>query len=105
MCLVTQSYLTFCDPWTVTLSSFSQVPLSMGILQQKYWSFHALFKEIFPTQVSNPGLPHCRQILYQLSHKRSPRILGWVDYPFSSQFSQAWNRTRVSYIAGGFFTN
>ena len=26
---------------------------------------------IFPTQVSNPGLPRCRQILYQLSHKGS----------------------------------
>ena len=32
---------------------------------------------IFPTQGSNPGLPHCRRILYQLSHKGSPRIL-WV---------------------------
>ena len=29
---------------------------------------------IVPTQVSNPGLLHCRQILYQLSHKRSPYI-------------------------------
>ena len=27
---------------------------------------------IFPTQGMNPGLPHCRQIRYQLSHKRSP---------------------------------
>ena len=27
---------------------------------------------IFPTQGLNPGLPHCRQILYQLSHKGSP---------------------------------
>ena len=27
---------------------------------------------IFPTQGSNPGLPHCRLILYQLSHKGSP---------------------------------
>ena len=41
----------------------------------------------FPTQGSNPGLPHCRQILYQLSHKGSPRILDvWpilspVDLP------------------------
>ena len=26
---------------------------------------------IFPTQGSNPGLPHCRSILYQLSHKGS----------------------------------
>ena len=30
----------------------------------------------------NPGLPHCRQILYQLRHKRSPRILEWVPCPF-----------------------
>ena len=28
---------------------------------------------IFPTQRWNPGLPHCRRILYQLSHKGSPR--------------------------------
>src|SRR5574337_1060946 len=27
---------------------------------------------IFPTQGLNPGLPHWRRILYQLSHKRSP---------------------------------
>ena len=30
-----------------------------------------LLQEIFPTQGLNPGLPHCRQILYQLSHKGS----------------------------------
>ena len=29
---------------------------------------------IFPSQGLNPGLPHCRQILYQLSHQGSPRI-------------------------------
>ena len=44
----------------------------------------SLLQGIFPTQGSNPGLPHCRQILYQLSHKGSPRILEWVAYPFSS---------------------
>ena len=32
----------------------------------------ALLQGIFPTQESNPGLPHCRQILYQLSHEGSP---------------------------------
>ena len=42
---------------------------------------------IFPTQESNPGLPHCRRILYQLSHKGSPRIMEWVAYPFSSRSS------------------
>ena len=43
----------------------------------------SLLQGIFPTQGSNPGLPHCRQIFYQLSHKVSPRILEWVAYPFS----------------------
>ena len=32
----------------------------------------SLLQGIFPTQGSNLGLPHCRRILYQLSHKRSP---------------------------------
>ena len=34
---------------------------------------HALLQGIFPTQGSNPGLPHCRWILYQLSHQGSPK--------------------------------
>ena len=34
----------------------------------------SLLQGIFPTQGSNPGLPHCRQILYQLSHKGSPTL-------------------------------
>ena len=33
----------------------------------------SLLPGVFPTQGLNPGLPHCRQILYQLSHKGSPR--------------------------------
>ena len=66
---------------------------------------HSLLQGIFPTQGSNPGLPHCRQILYQLNHQGSPRILEWVAYPFSSGSSRLRNRTRVSCIAGGFFTN
>ena len=33
---------------------------------------HALLQGIFPTQGSNVGLLHCRQILYQLSHQGSP---------------------------------
>ena len=31
----------------------------------------SLLQEIFPTQGSNPGLPHCRWILYQLSYEGS----------------------------------
>ena len=44
----------------------------------------SLLQGIFPTQGSNPGLLHFRWILYQLSHKGSPRIWEWVAYPFSS---------------------
>ena len=66
---------------------------------------HFLLQEIFPTQRLNPGLPHCRQILYQLSHQGSPRILEWVAYPFSSRSSQPRNGTGISCIAGGFFTS
>ena len=58
---------------------------------------------IFPTQGLNPGLLHCRQILYQLSHKGNPRILEWVAYPFSRGSSQPKNQTKVSW--GRFFTN
>ena len=64
---------------------------------------HALLQGIFSTQGSNPGLPHCRQILYQLSCKGSPTVLEWIAYPFSRGCSQPRNRTRVSCIAGGLY--
>ena len=60
---------------------------------------------IFPTQGLNPGLLHCRRVLYQLSHKGSPRILEWVAYLFSRRSSQPRNWTMVSCIAGRFFIN
>ena len=34
----------------------------------------SLLQGIFPTQGSNPGLLHCRQILYQMSHQGRPSI-------------------------------
>ena len=65
----------------------------------------SLLQGIFPTQESNPDLLHCRQILYQLSHKGTPRILERVAYPFSSGSSRPRNWTEVSCITDGFFTN
>ena len=62
-----------------------------------------LLQGIFSNQGSNPGLPHCRWILYQLSHKRSLRILEWVAYSFSSGCSPPRNQTGVSHIIVGFF--
>ena len=65
----------------------------------------SLLQGVFPTQGSNLRLPHCRWILYQLSQEGSPRKLECVAYPFSSRSSQPRNRTRVSFIAGGFLTS
>ena len=60
-----------------------------------------------PGNFPNPEieLPQFRQIPYQLSHKGSPRILEWLAYTFSSGSSRPRNGTRVSCIAGRFFTS
>ena len=42
----------------------------------------ACLQGIFLTQESNPGLPHCRQILYQLSTKEAQE--DWSGLPFPS---------------------
>ena len=55
----------------------------------------SLLQGIFPTQGSNPGLPLCRQILYQMSHKGNPRIMEWIAYPFSNGSSQPRNRIEL----------
>ena len=52
---------------------------------------------IFPTQGSNPGILHCRQILYHLSHQGRPRIMEWEACPFSKRASWPRNWTRVSW--------
>ena len=65
----------------------------------------SLLQRIFPIQGSNPGLPHSRWMLYQLSQQGSSRIVEWVPYPFSSKSSQPGNQPGVSCIAGRFFTN
>ena len=64
-----------------------------------------LLQGIFPTQGLNPGLLHCKQILYQLSHEGSTRLLEWVACPFASGSSWPRNWTGVFCIAGGFFTS
>ena len=46
---------------------------------------HALLQGIFPTQGSNPGLPHYRQILYHLSHKGSPNKIKPILLPFGNK--------------------
>ena len=48
----------------------------------------SLLQGIFPTQGWNPGLPYCRQILYQLSHRGSPGL--WPQFnPWSGNSDPA----------------
>ena len=80
--LVAQSCPTLCvTPWSVR-----------GLLQARILE-DPLLQEIFPTQGSNPGLLHCRQILYHLNYQGSPRKvlarrkISWVvNYNTLKQF-------------------
>ena len=98
VCSVAQLCLTLCDPMDYTVH---------GILQTKIleWVAFPFSRGCSQHQGLNPGLLHCRRILYQLSHKGSPGILEWVTHPFSRGSSRPRNRTGVSCIAGWFFTN
>ena len=66
---------------------------------------YALLQGIFPTQGSKPGLPHCEQIIYCLSHQGSSWMLEWLSYSFSRGSSPPGDWTRVSCIVDGFFTS
>ena len=70
LCVPLGHVLHFATPQTVAC----QAPLSTGILQARIleWAAMPSSRGVFPAQGSNPGLPHCRQILYHLSHQGSP---------------------------------
>ena len=87
---VAQLCPTLCDPMDYRVH---------GILQARIleWVAFSFSRRFFPTQESNPGLPHCRRILYQLHHKGSPflfiafskfqrlkshRIVPFKNFPF-----------------------
>ena len=72
----------------------------MGFSRPEYWSgLPCPPPGDLPNPGLNPGLFHCRCVLYQLSHQGSPRILEWVAYPFSRGTSWSRNWTGVSCIA------
>ena len=62
---IIQSCPTLCDSMDYTVHGVFQA----RILE---WVAFLFSRGIFPPQGRNPGLPRCRQILYQLSHKGSP---------------------------------
>ena len=64
--LVTQSWLTLCDPMGCSPPGSSVHRCSPG--KNTGVGCYALLQRIFPTQGSNPGLLHCRWMFYHLSH-------------------------------------
>ena len=91
LCLVTQSFLTVCNP--VNCSPLDSSVRGDAPGKNTAVDCHAFLPGIFPTQGLNSGLLHCRWILYHLSHQGSPRILKWVAYPFSR--GTFWPRTKL----------
>ena len=69
----------FVTPWTVAY----QAPSSMGFSRQEYWSGLPFPSPRQPKDL-NPGLLHCRQTLYPLSHKGSfyvwEDVNGWAHW-------------------------
>ena len=64
---VAQSCPTLGDPMDYIVHGILQARILVGN--------RSLLQGIFPTQGSNPGLPHYRQIFYQLSHQGSLSLL------------------------------
>ena len=92
--LVAQSCPTLCNPMDCS-SLGSSVH---GILQASYWSgCHSLLQGILPTQRSNLGVLHCRQILYQ----GSPRILEQVAISFYFHPIMLYRKPRCRDFPGG----
>ena len=81
-----------------------QAPLSMGILQARILEWVAMpsSREIFPTQESNPGLPHCREMFfYHLSHQGSPIHQTAVENPQTRAMSTEKDFSRKDNTATG----
>ena len=76
--LVTKSCPTLETPWTVA----HQTHLSMGFSRQEYWSGLPFPPPgDLPDPGIEPGLLHCRQILYRLSYEGSPVVLEKAEEP------------------------
>ena len=70
---VAQSCLTFCDPMDCIAC---QAPLSMEFSRQEYWSGLPFPSPgDLPKPGIKPGLQHCMQTLYHLSHQGSSKML------------------------------
>ena len=66
LCLVAQSCANFCNPMDCSQPGSAVHGDSPG--KNIEVGFHVLLQGIFPTQISNIGFSHCKQIFYHISH-------------------------------------
>ena len=99
LCLVAQSCPTLCDPMNCRPPDCSVHGDSPG--KNTGVGHHALLQGIFPTQGSNPGLAHCRQILHHLSHQGSSGQGGLLSlfYRRRNRVSKCKSLSRVQLFA------
>ena len=83
LCLVIQSCPALCDPMDCSLPGSSVHGDSPD--KNTGLGCHGLLQGILPTHGSNPGLLHCRQILYQLSNKGIPKNVLSVQFSSVAQ--------------------
>ena len=97
LCLVTQSCPTVWDPMDCSPPDSSVHGDSPG--KNTGVGCHAILQGIFLTQRSNPGVLHCRPILYHLSHQGSPNttwetlkknIFSWRQFRNSRHIKQSF---------------
>ena len=88
VCLVTLSCPTLRDPMDCSLPGSSVHGDSLG--KNTGVSCLAFLQGIFPTQRLNPGLLHCRQILYPQSHQGSPRTLKLGSLSLTQELNQGF---------------
>ena len=74
-----------------------------GLVVKK--SFNYILWRILKVKVTQACLTLCDPMDYTVHGILQARILEWVAVPFSKGSSQPRNRTGVSCIVGGFFTN
>ena len=89
--------ILYCGGCSVHCSMFNSIPVLYPLDASSPCSpvvgSHSPLQGIFQTQGSNPGLSHCRQILYCLSHQGSPITL-WRVFNYRAMVS--WVITSIS---------
>src|SRR5574337_797045 len=100
VCLVTQLCLALCDPMDCSLP---------GLLCP--WNFpgkstrvgcHFLLQGIFPTQGSNPGLPHCSLLIWTGGSTPLLCLEGVPDLPVAPQDEAGLTKTFQTWPRGWF---